>query len=105
MRGIEARIVSDPTNWAMNTVRLLVRDFHGDRAAYLMEDGTWKEADEGTSPDGMGLLLPAEAVESIARAVQEFQGHTSHSDTEARVLREWLAVERGRVDRALEPKP
>jgi hypothetical protein len=53
----------------------------------------------------MGLLLPAEAVEAIARAVQEFQGHTSHADTEARVLREWLTVERARVDRALEVLP
>ena len=102
MNGIEARIVAEPMNWAMNTVRLLVRDPHGNRAAaYLMEDGTWKEADEGTSPEGMGLLLPAGAVEAIARAAQEFQGHTSHADTEARVLREWLAVERGRVDRVL----
>ena len=105
VRGIEARIVVEPANWAMNTVRLLIRDLHGDRASYLMEDGSWKEADEGTSPEGMGLILPAGAVEAIARACQEFQGHTSHADTEARVLREWLTVERAGVDRALEAKP
>ena len=105
MRGIEARIISESMNLATNTVRLLLRDPHGNRAAYLMPDGKWQEADEATSPEGMGLLLPAEAVEAIARAVQEFQGHTSHADTEARVLREWLTVERARVDRALEVLP
>ena len=105
MKRIEARFVVEPMNWARGTVRLLVRDAHGSRESYLMENGLWTEADEGTSPADMGLLLPAEAVEAIARAAQEFQGHTSHADTEARVLREWLVVERARVDRALEQKP
>jgi hypothetical protein len=105
VKGIEARVVAESTNWATGTVRLLVRDADRGRPSYLMEDGTWKEADEGTSPVGMGLILPAESVEAIARAVEEFQGHASHSDTEARVLREWLAVERGRVDLALGRTP
>ena len=46
---------------------------------------------------------PIPAIEAIAVAIQEWQGHTSHADTEARVLREWLAAERKRVDRVLFP--
>ena len=98
MKGIEARIVAEPMNWGTGAVRLLIRENRGNHASYLMPDGTWQEVEEGAYLDSAGLPLPAEAVEAIARAIQEFQGHASHADTEARVLREWLAVERTRVD-------
>lgn len=86
-----------------DTVRLYMRRRHpgSGRVEYLLSDGTWRVVDEGTEVAEAGLLLPAEAVEAIAVAIEEFQGHTSHADTEARVLREWLAVEQRRVDEAL----
>jgi len=92
--GYRARII-DQFRFAANEVTLLLRD--DDRHAYLMADGTWKVIEEGQVIDG-GITLPAEAVEAIAVAIQNWQGHASHADTEARVLREWLAYERGRVD-------
>jgi hypothetical protein len=86
-------------DFARNTVRLLVQDSTG---AVLQEDGTWyRSPDEATSNGKAGVLLPMETVEAIAAAIAEFQGHTSHADTEARVLREWLAVERERVEQVL----
>jgi hypothetical protein len=68
---------------------------------YLRRDGSWEEAVEGAMMDDSGLVLPAECVEPLAVAIQEFQGHTSHADTEAKVLREWLAVEQARVNKVL----
>ena len=71
---------------------------------YLNEQGGWstfKQEDEGTEAKNAGIFLPRESIEAIAIAIQEFQGHTSHADTEAKVLREWLAVEQRRVDAAL----
>lgn len=100
MRGFEARVVQGPDLFARNRVTLLIRD--GDQRAFLMGDGTWVSvAEDVAAPADMGLILPAGSIEAIALAVAEYQGHTSHADTEARVLREWLAVERARVDGAL----
>ena len=100
--NIEARIVREPSDWARGTVRLLIREQHGDRAAFLMINSTWQDVPEGQYPEGeVGLILPAGVVEALAEAIAEFQGHTSHADTEARVLREWLAAERARVDQVL----
>lgn len=90
--------------WAMGigTVRLHLRERIGAHAArYLSPDGTWHQAEEGAGAVDSGIVLPAEAIEAIAAAIELFQGHSSHADTEARVLREWLESERGRVDRIL----
>lgn len=100
-RGFAARVMQGPDLFARDVVTLAVRD--NDQRAYLMRDGNWMVVEEGTSSADMGIVLPSGAIEAIAVAIAEYQGHTSHADTEARVLREWLAVERGRVDRALEP--
>jgi hypothetical protein len=92
----EARVLESWEDWQRNNVRLLVRVGE----AFLMNDGTWREMpEEGVvvSPEA-GIKLPREAVEAIARAVAEWQGHVNHADTEAKVLREWLAAERARVD-------
>jgi hypothetical protein len=91
-----ARIFDTPDDWARQTVSLAV-EVDG---AYLNPDGTWSRAPEGTVV-APGLTLPRSAIEAIAVAIAEWQGHTSHADTEARVLREWLAVEQRRVDAAL----
>lgn len=102
MRGPAARIIEDANDWQRNTVRLMVRDGSD---GFLMADGTWHRFEDGTLTDGAGLVLPSAVIEAIAVAIQEWQGHTSHADTEARILREWLAVEQRRVDRILNPDP
>lgn len=101
MRGFEARVIEDAMAWQRDVVWLAVRD--GDRHAYLMPDGTWTvNEDETAMPaEPIGIAMPKAAIEAIAVAIQQWQGHTSHADTEARVLREWLTVERERVDRVL----
>lgn len=85
-----------------DVVRVYMQRKAGPTYEYLREDGTW-EAIAGAEvvPEKAGILLPAAAIEPLTVAIQEFQGHTSHADTEARVLREWLAVEQRRVDAAL----
>jgi hypothetical protein len=87
--------------WQRDIVRLMVSRRIGSHADHLMPDGTWRTVEEGSSLEDEGIELPAGSVEAIAVALQEFQGHTSHADTEARVLREWLAAEMTRVDAAL----
>jgi hypothetical protein len=80
-------------------IRLLAMD---ERGAVLLGDGTWLTVpDNGLYPEKAGILLPASVIEPLAVAIQEFQGHTSHADTEARILREWLAIEQRRVDAVL----
>ena len=99
LERFEARIFEGPHLFDRNVVTLAVRD----RNAYLMRDGTWRVVPEGERlPDDHGVELPRAAIEAIAVAVQEWQGHTSHADTEARILREWLTVERDRTDRILD---
>lgn len=95
MRGFDARVMVGSNMFARDVVLLAVRD--NDRQAYLMPDGNWSVLEEGVAVD-VGITLPAGAIEAIAVAIAEYQGHTSHADTEARVLREWLAIERVRVD-------
>lgn len=97
-----ARVMDGLDLWDKNLVRLVIRRSTPTTHAYLMSDGTWMQFQEGTEVTGeVGVLLPSAALEAIVRCVEEWQGHTSHADTEARVLREWLTVERERVDRVL----
>ena len=85
----------------MDTVRLMVRQRQGNHTDYLCTDGTWKTAEDGTSIEGAGIPLPRAAVEAIRKAISEWQGKAADAATESAVLREWLAVERGRVDLVL----
>jgi hypothetical protein len=87
-------------SWNSRGVYLLVFDRMADN--YLAKDGTWKHIDEGAVfPDDDMFVLPRDSIETLAQACDIFLGHTSHADTEARVLREWLAVEQARVNRVL----
>ena len=100
--GYRAAILDDTRSFIDplgHTVVLAIQRRVGNYYEYLRGDGNWQSIAEGTRPDG--LRIPAEAVEAIAVAVQKYQGHTSHADTEARVLREWLTEERRRVDAVL----
>jgi hypothetical protein len=102
VKEYEARIFDEPVMWIQNTVRLAIRRAAGRYDEYLLPDGNWQSVEDGLlAPDPMGIVLPRASIEAVAVAVQEWQGHTSHADTEAKVLREWLAVERERVDKAL----
>lgn len=96
MSRFGARILDGPHLFVRDQVTLAVVD--RDTGDYLAADGTWKRGTEGARAEDMGIVIPSAAVEALATAIQEFQGHTSHADTEARVLREWLAVEQRRVD-------
>jgi hypothetical protein len=40
-------------------------------------------------------------MEAFVEAVDAYKGQPSHAKTEASVLREWLEVERARVDKVL----
>lgn len=83
-------------------VRLYVRQRFGTHMQWLSGDGVLHTIEEGTAPpETAGIVIPRAAVEAIAIAIEQWQGHASHADTEARVLREWLAVEQRRVDDAL----
>ena len=70
---------------------------HSDKGWY------WRPIREGeVLQDGdAGFSFPAEALEAIEQAFERSKGAPSHARTEAAVLREWLAVERARVDEAL----
>lgn len=97
MNRWRAAIVREPEMFAQDTVRLLVADPSG---GVLTERGLWVRLPEGERAPDMGLILPAEAIAVIGEAIHRFHGYTDRA-AEAAVLREWLAVERERVDRVL----
>ena len=104
-----ARILESPSNWYLNTIRLmLVNETINNGAEIVMADGTVKYfPDLSVLSDDMGIVIPKSAVNAILEAFAEWQGRSSDSKTEVAVLREWLAVEKDRVDhlidRALTP--
>lgn len=67
----------------------------------LRPDGTWLEIVEAAAPPTPSFTLPRAAMEAFVEEVDRYRGQPSHAKTEAAVLREWLAVERERVDRVL----
>lgn len=89
-------------DWPRDTVRLFIGNQRGDgRTDILMEDATWQTVDAGIVVVGAGIVLPRPAVAAILDALNDWKGLTTHQATEAKVLREWLAVEQRRVDAAL----
>lgn len=100
--GYDARIVDD---WPTDSVRLLVIQRRGDgRMDHLMPDGSWLTLENKLLPERPpGIVLPAAAVEVIARAVASHLGDNLPTAAEVKVLREWLATELGRVERILAP--
>ena len=95
---IKAHIIEDMEGWARGNVRLaIMRD-----GTIIMKDGTWGQVSEGATLQDAGIVLPRDTIEAVVQAITEWQGHVSHADTEARVLREWLASEKKRVDDLLE---
>lgn len=104
MPEFRATIIEDFQNWQLGTVRLIVsRDRHDGYCEVLQEDGSWLMIPDGTAPERPpGVVLPRQAVEGIAAAIERWQGNANHGATEAKVLREWLDAERRRVDHVLD---
>lgn len=68
-------------------------------AAYITRAGNWVQAKEGERPtEDIGLVLPVESIIPIHDAIESHLGLALHSATESKVLREWLEVEKHRVD-------
>ena len=104
--GFRAYVARDYGDHLSENVRLFLVERYPARGDVhvLAADGRWVETVEGARNEAAGILFPAAAIEVIAQAIEEYQGHASHAGTEARVLREWLAVEMERVNNALEAR-
>lgn len=70
---------------------------------YLMPDGNFKTVNEGEIADD-GLVLPNSSARAILKAFQDYVGIVSPSSQENKVLREWLDLEKERVDKILNAK-
>ena len=92
-----------PQDPFMPTVDIFVveRDFPGAPSRILGADGVLRPLEGDVAPSEPTLRLPAGALEALMAAVDRMKGAPSHARTESAVLREWLAVERARVDEAL----
>jgi hypothetical protein len=88
-------------DFRMRGVRLYAEKIIGHDLAERLVDGQWVVGDPAAIPDTEGLLIPDLAVPAIFDAFAAYQGLATHQATEAKILREWLEVERGRVDRWL----
>jgi hypothetical protein len=88
-----AAIIED---FASNTVTLFVMDEQG---RMMFSDGSWQFVKEGmVPPSDAGIRLPRKMIEPIHKAIESYFGTALHTTTEAKVLREWLDLERRRVD-------
>jgi hypothetical protein len=92
---------SDPLS---NEFRLLIaRRTPDGRRLVLKRDGTWDSPVEGTQiGDEYGYLFPVDSIEAFGQAIEQYLKGASHSATEVAVLREWLQVERQRVEHVLQ---
>lgn len=100
--GWRAAIWQDRADPFNGTVQVVVhRRGPAGSAEVLRGDGSVQIVPEGAAPDGNNIVLPSDAIEPIRAAIERWQGSAGNPVVEAKVLREWLAVERGRVDRAL----
>lgn len=88
-------------------VRLVVIQRHTNRSSdFLMSDGTWENVPEmeivpETLERTIGIIFPANTINAFVEAVKEFKGDQLEPTTEVKVLREWLTVEKDRVDSIL----
>lgn len=93
----DAVLLDGADYFVRNDLRLVIVD--RDRRAVLGRDGLWHEDPEAAPlpAEEVGIVIPRAAVDAIAEAIARWGG-AGDARTEAKVLREWLAVERGRVD-------
>lgn len=70
----------------------------GQNVVLVNGDGTGSEVQAGAElPEGAGITIPIEAWDALV----EYAAGQSHLGERAKVLREWMEYERGRVDSAL----
>jgi hypothetical protein len=100
--GWKAILVDSPDNPFDEYVRLVIAQRTYGCTSYLTESGLLKTVLEGVKmPDDAGIRLPRAALHPIIRAFSEWQGRANDAKTEVAVLRDWLIVERARVDDVL----
>lgn len=104
MNEWKANVIQDPSLFITGQVRVLVGRERQDGFEYLLPGGgSWIDSFENaTPPDAptVGFVVPAGALNALTEALVKHQGDSLPSAGEVRVLREWLAVERARVDAA-----
>lgn len=89
----------DPLN--QEATLFITRDLFGpgSRREVMKRDGTWTNVIEGAEPgDDIGYKFPAESIEAVQQAINQYLGKASHHETEVAILREWLMTERSRVE-------
>lgn len=79
------------------TSRLVIGRYVGDRVEIVNGDGTCSALEAAGAETVGGIVLPTDALDAVAEAIKKVRGDTNH-EAEARVLRDWLDSERGRVD-------
>src|SRR3990167_3652998 len=100
----QALISEDGDDWLGGFVRLYLRERRFDRISYVTDTTlTLRAVGEDEVVPKSGVLLPKAVIPALAEGIERWQGRTNHAATEVAILREWLAVERARVDRALGP--
>ena len=83
-------------------VRVYVGRQIGDRDQYVTPLGAIKEVSPEVQPDEeLGWNIPVAVLQPLHAALTEHLGKSLPSVGEMSVLKEWLAVERGRVDKFL----
>lgn len=100
----KALVVED---FPLNVVRLaVVQDRGNGRLDYLMGDGSWHTSAADVVPvtPTPGILLPTGSLEAIHGAIARHLGDSLPGAGEVKVLREWLASEKQRVDAVLAAK-
>lgn len=99
---IEAHIVN---RWITNDAVLHIVERAGAHTRILStvpEYTNWVEVEEGTvPPEAAGIVVPRHSLLPLHTALSLHLGVQVPTAAEIKVLREWLAVERERVDRAL----
>lgn len=89
----------DTADFVRDAVRIVVAERRGDAYAVLLSDGAWETVQDGAMPAGdVGVVLPIDALEAVAEALQKHLGNVLPSQAEVAVLRQVLAKEQERVD-------
>lgn len=106
--GWVCHIESD-RRYGYDRFRLVVmkRNYDSHSTDVLMSDGTWETVPEmemfpETPERTVGLTFPADTINAFVDAVKEFKGDSLDTATEVKVLKEWLTIERTRVENLIQ---
>jgi len=71
----------------------------GSNVDIIQGDGTWVTVGEmQVAPENSGIEFPMYLLDEIFEAFMQYKGLKTHDPTEVKVLREWLTVEKARVE-------